>query len=218
MSKRCSIVAVALLIVGYLFHIHHRRVSSHTTIFRSLAPATSIADDKQVVADEVARLIQHSNRDIAEGKYVESLAVVGQIEALDPDNSYAKSVLLEAYDPPTHQQHRQRPTFATTQQMLAFRLPAMRFQSNSFSDVVDYIGEVANIQIIADWNGLAKAGISQNALITLRIRDINVNDALLLIFKCASIKNARATFQVRDNKIIISAEPNIDAGASTQPE
>ena len=64
---------------------------------------------------------------------------------------------------------------------LAKRLPEVNFQGNNFADVVDFLRDVSGAKIDVNWKALESAGITKEAPVTARLKDVPLNDALRVI-------------------------------------
>ena len=72
---------------------------------------------------------------------------------------------------------------AALQAQLDRKLPELRFNANSFSDVVDFLRDVTGANIYVDWAALERASISRDAPVTARLREVKFSKALEVIFK-----------------------------------
>jgi hypothetical protein len=92
---------------------------------------------------------------------------------------------------------------AAANAILQRRTPEIRFNANSFSDVVDFLRDVTSANIFVDWASLEAAGVSKDAPVTTRLHDVKFSTALNLILQSVSV-NAEAVYFVEGGVIQIT--------------
>jgi hypothetical protein len=88
-------------------------------------------------------------------------------------------------------------------QLLNRHLREVHFSSNALSDVIDDLRDRSGANMYVDWPALEKAGISRNATVTMRLKDVSLASTLDLLLN--STKNqVDLTYTVEHGAIIIS--------------
>lgn len=83
------------------------------------------------------------------------------------------------------------------------KLPEVNFSAIAFSDVVDFFRDVTGANLFVDWKAIEAAGLSKDAPVTLRVRDVSFGKALQLVLDSVSDANAKLAFTLDENVIQI---------------
>jgi hypothetical protein len=92
---------------------------------------------------------------------------------------------------------------ATQRAILDKRLPELNFNAIPFRDVVEFLRDVTGANIFINWSDLESAGISKDAAVTLRVRNVTFAKGLDLILESVST-NPELTYSVEGGVIEIS--------------
>ena len=84
------------------------------------------------------------------------------------------------------------------------RLPEMSFDAIGFADVIDFIRDVTGSNITVNWQALEGAGIDRNAPITMKLRDVTLEQVLRQLLRQAGGGTVQLAFSLDGNIIVIS--------------
>jgi beta-lactamase regulating signal transducer with metallopeptidase domain len=87
--------------------------------------------------------------------------------------------------------------------LLAQRLPELHFNANGFSDVIEFLRDVTGANIFVNWNDVQNAGISKDAPVTIRVRDVTLAKAIDLVLQSVGA-NTELTYSVEGGVIEIA--------------
>jgi beta-lactamase regulating signal transducer with metallopeptidase domain len=153
-------------------------------------------------ADAVIALIRTCRDLIIAGRHAEALAVVDRILAIEPDNDYAVGVrplivdriaLLErrARDEQRDRDDAARPDAPDPEPSPALRakldrpLPDVKLDNLALTDALDFLEDVASVEIETDWKALADAGVERDARVIANLQNVKLANALRLILDVA---------------------------------
>ena len=107
---------------------------------------------------------------------------------------------------------------AALQALLDRKLPELRFNANSFSDVIDFLRDITGANIYVDWKSLEAASISRDAPVTTKLRDIKFSKALKLIFKNVEgeQEDQKLGYAIDEGVITITTQRELDKQAVTR--
>jgi type II secretory pathway component GspD/PulD (secretin) len=86
-------------------------------------------------------------------------------------------------------------------------LPEVNFDGTALRDVVDFIRDVSGADIVVEWTALEKAKIGPDAPVTLRMKNVPLDQVLRLILDSAAGDKAVPDFEVKGNVITVSVAP-----------
>jgi beta-lactamase regulating signal transducer with metallopeptidase domain len=92
---------------------------------------------------------------------------------------------------------------AAQRAILDKRLPELNFNAIPFRDVVEFLRDVTGANIFINWSDLESAGISKDAAVTMRVRNVTFAKGLDLILESVST-NPELTYTVEGGVIEIS--------------
>ena len=92
------------------------------------------------------------------------------------------------------------------------RLPEINFQGQGFADVIDFIRDVSGANVFVDWRALEKAGISKDAPVTAKLKDVKFKTGLDKILE--SIGTAKVKVGWKADQGVITIAPG---GAQRKP-
>lgn len=99
----------------------------------------------------------------------------------------------------------------TLTEQLARKLPDLRFNSNSLSDVVDFMRDATGTSIYVDWPALEAAGVARDAAVTYRIKDTSFSDAMTGILAKAAGEAKKLAYCTAGGVIFISTPDGVTA-------
>jgi hypothetical protein len=88
--------------------------------------------------------------------------------------------------------------------LLARKLPEVKFDQTSVSDVIDHLRDVSGSNLVVDWRALESAGVKQNTNITLQLRNVSFRKALETALFLASGDRELLDYQADDGVILVS--------------
>ncbi len=87
----------------------------------------------------------------------------------------------------------------------------INFDGNKLEDVLDYIRNTTNVNLVANWSALAEAGIERSQPITLQLTNIPADQALRLVLQQAAAANPEAAinYSIIDGVVTISTQADL---------
>jgi hypothetical protein len=105
------------------------------------------------------------------------------------------------------------PEYRAMRAQLDRNLPECNFDGVGVADVIDFLRDVSGANIFVNWKALADAGVDKNAVVTLRIRNIRLGDALDLVLTSAAGKRHKLGYDVKGGAINISTTADLGGSA-----
>ena len=107
---------------------------------------------------------------------------------------------------------------AALQAQLDKKLPALKVNANSLSDVIDYLRDVSGANIYVDWPALERASIARDAPVTANLHDIKFSKALDIIFKSVQgdEDDKKLGYTLDDGVITISTKKELNKNTVTR--
>ena len=96
------------------------------------------------------------------------------------------------------------------------RLPDIKFDAVSFSDVIDFLRDLTSANIFVNWRSLEAAGIDKNAPVTARLRDVKLSKVLRTILDDVSGGTTKLGYTIDEGVITISTEEELAKNVSTR--
>lgn len=89
------------------------------------------------------------------------------------------------------------------------RIPA-DFRDNSFGDVVNFIRTVSNLDVDIDWQSLENAGITQDATVTLQLKNVTLRSVLDRVIEQVSASGSSpAGWEISDGVLRIASDEQL---------
>jgi type II secretory pathway component GspD/PulD (secretin) len=89
------------------------------------------------------------------------------------------------------------------------RIPA-DFRDNSFGDVVNFVRTVSNLDVDIDWQSLDSIGITQDATITLQLKNVTLRSVLdRVIDQVSAGGSSRAGWEISDGVLRIASDEQL---------
>ena len=90
------------------------------------------------------------------------------------------------------------------------KLEEMNFAGAPLADVIDFLRDVAGVNVVVEWGQLESAGIDRNAPVTLRVKNVKFGRALDLVLSGAAA-GVPLGYAVDGNVIRISTRDHLDS-------
>jgi hypothetical protein len=97
-------------------------------------------------------------------------------------------------------------------------LPEINFGGQAFSDVIDFLRDVSGLKIQVDWTALKQAGISKDAPVIARVRDVKFSTALRFVLESVSDGKSVIECSSAGETLKISAKPMAKKADEKRPE
>jgi hypothetical protein len=97
---------------------------------------------------------------------------------------------------------------AAVQQMLDRKLPEIRFNNNSLSDVIDFLRDVAGANIYVDWKSLESVNVAKDSPVTYSATDTKFGDVLNAVLANAAGDPKKLVY-CTDGGIIFVSTPDV---------
>ena len=86
-------------------------------------------------------------------------------------------------------------------------LPDINFAGQSLTDVVDFLRDVAGVNIFVDWRGLEKAGVAKNTPVAVRLKAVKLSTTLKRILDDVGDGKTPLQATFAENVLTIAAAP-----------
>ena len=114
-------------------------------------------------------------------------------------------------NPPASDRSTDRPDNQAVQAQLDRRLPELNFSGQGLADVIDFLRDVSGSNIVVNWRALETVGITKDAPVTARMKDIRLSKALNTILADVSGGNVRLSYGVEGGVITISTYDELNS-------
>jgi hypothetical protein len=105
---------------------------------------------------------------------------------------------------------------AATQRKLAEKAPEINFSTMPFSDTVDYLRDVTDLNFFVNWRALEAAGVDRNAPVTVRLKNVPFEQALRYILRDAGGESVKLDIAVVDGVVNISTADELAADSKVR--
>jgi type II secretory pathway component GspD/PulD (secretin) len=102
------------------------------------------------------------------------------------------------------------------QAALERKLPEMNFEGIAFSDAIDFLRDITQMNFFVDWRALEAAGIDRNAPVTVRVRDVAVSKALRLVLDNVGGGTVKLGYAVDGNVLNVSTAEELAKNVITR--
>jgi beta-lactamase regulating signal transducer with metallopeptidase domain len=107
-------------------------------------------------------------------------------------------------------------TDATMQSVLDRNLPELKFDGQPFSDVMNFLRDVSNVNLVVDWRGLEAAGIDRNTPITENVHNIPFAKALQIVLDDAGGGTTKLGYTIDGNILKVTTQEEISKNTVTR--
>src|ERR1700677_2177479 len=97
-----------------------------------------------------------------------------------------------------------------TRALLARRLPTAKLDNIPLSDAIDFLRDIAGVNITVDWKSLQAANITKDTEINLNLHDVTAGKILSLVLSQAGPGDL-LTYYIDDDVIEITTRANADS-------
>ena len=129
---------------------------------------------------------------------------------------YAQQVLAEKVKEQTLAAAPPRADSAATQRKLAQNAPEINFSAIPFSDTMDFLRDVTDLNIFVNWRALEAAGLDRNTPVTVRLKNIPFEQALRYILRDAGAGSVALDYAVIDGIVNISTAEDLAANTTVR--
>jgi hypothetical protein len=107
---------------------------------------------------------------------------------------------------------------ATIRRRLKERIRELDFKNDKLADVIQFLMDVSGVSIDVQWGVLSESGVTRETKITLRQREVSLENAIHAVLAEAAKKaNAEFTFIVHAGQIAVSTKHALDLGKPYRP-
>lgn len=96
-----------------------------------------------------------------------------------------------------------------TVQLLNQRIPEVSFSEAPLEQVIGWLGEFTNFNVIVRWENLEEMGIDRDRPISLTVRNLRLTQVLWMILNEAAGTDIRLAYRASGNLLIISTEDDL---------
>jgi hypothetical protein len=128
-------------------------------------------------------------------------ALIGMLTA------FVMVATVEAQTPtPTHAA---APRVPQTLKMLNQRLPEVRFVDQPFEQVIDWLAEFTQMNVVVRWQALEDAGLKKDTPISLQVKNLRMSQVLWLIMNEAAGSELTLAYRASGNLLVISTADDL---------
>jgi hypothetical protein len=91
------------------------------------------------------------------------------------------------------------------------KLPELNFEGAGLVDVIDFLRDASETNMVVEWQALENAGVDRNSPVSLRVRDVKFSRALDMILRDIAGGSVPLGYSIDGNVIRISTGENLDA-------
>ncbi len=102
------------------------------------------------------------------------------------------------------------PSPDTPKSSINARLPELKLEGATLSDAIEFLRDASGANIHVNWRALEAVGITKDAVINLRVRDVRLSQALTLVLNEAGGGNVALTYYEDQNVIEITTKELAD--------
>jgi general secretion pathway protein D len=104
----------------------------------------------------------------------------------------------------------------TVQAQLERKLPEINFNGNNFVDVIDFLRDVTSANLFVNWRALETAGITKEAPVTARLKDVKFSKALKTILDDVGGGTVKLSYTIDEGVITISTADDLAKNTATR--
>ncbi len=97
----------------------------------------------------------------------------------------------------------------STAQILNQRLPDVQFVEQPFDQVMDWLTELTELDIVVRWQVLEDAGITRDAPVSLKVRNVRLTQVLWLIMNDVGRSEIKLAYRASGRLLILSTEEDL---------
>ena len=98
---------------------------------------------------------------------------------------------------------------AEVRELLAKRIPEVRFEQSPLGDAIDFLRNTTGANIFVNWRTLESVSVSRDAAVTLRMRGVPLDTVLRLLLEEAGGGTVRLGYATDQNVITISTDEDV---------
>ena len=91
------------------------------------------------------------------------------------------------------------------------KIPELNFDGAALADVVDFLRDVSNTNMVVEWRALENAGVDRNAPVSVRVRDVKFSRALDMVLRDVSGGTVSLGYTIDGNVIRVSTGEHLDS-------
>ena len=98
---------------------------------------------------------------------------------------------------------------ASTLELLNQRLPEVMFEELPLEQVMEFIADFTQMNVVVRWQILEDAGIERDKAITIKVRNVRLRQVLWLIMNEAGGTDLRLAYRASGNMLVLSTEEDL---------
>ena len=98
---------------------------------------------------------------------------------------------------------------ASTLELLNQRLPEVMFEEQPLEQVMEFIADLMQMNVVVRWQILEDAGIERDKAITIKVRNVRLRAVLWLIMNEAGGTDLRLAYRASGNMLVLSTEDDL---------
>jgi len=98
---------------------------------------------------------------------------------------------------------------ASTLELLNRRLPEVMFEELPLEQVMEFIADFTDMNVVVRWEILEDAGIERDKAITVKVRNLRLSQVLWLIMNEAGGTDLRLAYRASGNMLVLSTEEDL---------
>lgn len=110
---------------------------------------------------------------------------------------------------PPRQDGSRRGTSSVTLRVLNQRLPDVEFVEQPFEQVMEWLGELLNINVIVRWQRLEDAGVERDAPVSIKARNLRFAQVLWLIMNEVGGSEVKLAYRAQGKTLVLSTADDL---------
>jgi hypothetical protein len=96
-----------------------------------------------------------------------------------------------------------------TLQLLNQRLPEVRFVEQPFEQVIDWLADFTQMNVVVRWDTLEDSGVERDVPISIQVKNLRLSQVLWLIMNEAGGADLRLAYRATGNLLVLSTEEDL---------
>jgi hypothetical protein len=101
------------------------------------------------------------------------------------------------------------PATPATLKLLNQRIPETTFSEAPFEQVMDWLAELTQVNVIVRWQKLEDAGIPRDKPVTIKAKNLHLSQVLWMIMNEAGGSDVKLAYRATGNMIVLSTEEDL---------
>ncbi len=97
----------------------------------------------------------------------------------------------------------------STLTLLNDRIPEVSFEDAPFDQVMDWVADYSNVNVVVRWQSLELSGIERDKPITIRVRNLRLSQVLWMVMNEAGGSDVKLAYRASGNLLVMSTADDL---------